>query len=78
MKAGTDLSHFAVFKNQDPPKVLERSEYPEWVNDLEKPLISLAALRRIPNEEAQDVEIMRYLKLTRRMKIRQRNEESAT
>ena len=76
MKAGTELKSLAVCKGQDPPKVLSREEYPNWVNDLSKPLPSLAKLRRIPNEEAEDHEVLRYLKLTRRLGIRQRNEES--
>ncbi|KAL3900448.1 MAG: hypothetical protein SGARI_006242 [Bacillariaceae sp.] len=76
MKAGTELKSLAVCKGQDPPKVLPRDEYPAWVNTLSKPLPSLAKLRRVPNEEAEDHEVLRYLKLTRRLGIRQRNEES--
>jgi hypothetical protein len=76
MKPGTELKFLAVFKGQDPPKVLERPEYPNWINELAKPLPSLARLRKIPNEEADDKQILRYLKLTRRLAIRQRNEES--
>ena len=76
MKAGTELQSLAVCKGQDPPKVLPREEYPEWVNTLAKPLPSLARLRRIPNDEAEDHEVLRYLKLTRRQSIRQANEES--
>mmetsp|Transcript_15490 Transcript_15490/g.32077 ORF Transcript_15490/g.32077 Transcript_15490/m.32077 type:complete len:109 (-) Transcript_15490:37-363(-) len=77
MKAGTSLKDLAVFKNQEAPVTLERSEYPDWVNDLAKPQPSLAALRKIPNEEAELHEIKRYLKLTRRQAVRQRNEEQA-
>ncbi len=77
MKPGTPLKELAVFKGQDPPVTLDRSEYPDWVNDLAKPQPSLAALRKIPNEEAELHEIKRYLKLTRRQAVRQRNEESA-
>ena len=77
MKAGTPLKELAVFKGQDAPVTKERSEYPDWVNDLAKPQPSLAALRKIPNEEAELHEIKRYLKLTRRQAVRQRNEESA-
>lgn len=77
MKAGTPLKDLAVFKGQDAPVTKERSEYPDWVNDLAKPQPSLAALRKIPNEEAKLHEIKRYLKLTRRQAVRQRNEESA-
>jgi hypothetical protein len=78
MKAGTELTSLNIFKDQDAPKVLERSEYPEWVNRLSSPLPSLAVLRRIPNEEAEDKQILRYLKLNRRLEIRQRNEEKAS
>jgi hypothetical protein len=77
MKAGTEIKSLAVCKGHDPPKVLPREEYPEWINTLAKPLPSLAKLRRIPNEEAEDHEIVRYLKLTRRLGIRHRNDESA-
>ena len=78
MKAGTELKDLAIFKGQDAPITLERSEYPEWVNELlAKPQPSLATLRKIPNEEADLDQIKRYLKLTRRQAVRQRNEESA-
>ncbi|KAG7354318.1 mitochondrial ribosomal protein L37 [Nitzschia inconspicua] len=76
MKEGTELKSLAICTGQDPPKVLPREEYPSWVSDLAKPLPTLAKLRRIPNEEAEEQEISRYLKLTRRLSIRQRNEES--
>jgi hypothetical protein len=76
MKEGTELKSLAVCTGQDPPKVLTPEAYPSWVSDLAKPMPTLAVLRRIPNEEAQDHEIVRYLKLTRRLGIRQRNEEN--
>mmetsp|Transcript_3152 Transcript_3152/g.8720 ORF Transcript_3152/g.8720 Transcript_3152/m.8720 type:complete len:116 (+) Transcript_3152:101-448(+) len=78
MKAGTALKNLAIFKGQDIPVTLERSEYPEWVSELAKPQPSLAALRKIPNDEADLDQIKRYLKLTRRQAVRQRNEESAS
>lgn len=77
MKAGTTLDSLAVFKGQDPPVIKEREEYPDWVGTLAKPLPSLAKLRRLPNEEADDKQILRYLKLNRRIKIRERNDESS-
>jgi hypothetical protein len=40
-------------------------------------MLSLAKLRRIPNEEAQDRDILRFLKLKRRLTIKQKNEESS-
>jgi hypothetical protein len=76
MKPGTELKPLAVCKGQDPPRVLDRSEYPPWLNSLATPLPSLAVLRKIPNEDADEVQIQRYLKLTRRLSIRRRNEES--
>jgi hypothetical protein len=76
MKAGTPLSTLHIFKGQDPPVVKERSEYPEWVDRLAQPMPSLAQLRRMPNEEAKDRDILRFLKLKRRLQIRQRNEEA--
>lgn len=76
MKPGTILKPLAVSKSQEePPTVLERNEYPDWVNSLSTPLQSLAQLRKIPNEDAKEKEIMRYLKLTRRQRIRQSNED---
>ncbi|KAL3936674.1 MAG: hypothetical protein SGBAC_008058 [Bacillariaceae sp.] len=77
MKAGTKMESLAIFKGQDPPVVKERSEYPEWVGKLAEPLPSLAKLRRIPNEEADEPEILRFLKLNRRIRIRESNEENS-
>lgn len=77
MKPGTVLKSIGVLKDKDPPVVLERGEYPDWVGSLATPPPSLAALRRIPNEEAEDKDIMRFLKLSRRKKVRESNEQSA-
>jgi hypothetical protein len=77
MKPGTTFQGLSIFKGQEPPVVKERAEYPEWVDTLADPMLSLAKLRRIPNEEAQDRDILRYLKLKRRLTIKQKNEESA-
>ena len=63
-------------KGQDPPAALDRSEYPEWVNDLAKPRQSLAKLRRMPLEESTDADQLRYLKLTRRSRIKENNVEA--
>ena len=78
MKPGTELKHFAIYKNQDTPKVLNPEEYPEWVVSLAdtNSQESLATLRKISNEDATEKQIKRYLKLTRRLKIRSKNEES--
>ena len=77
MKPGTVLKPLGIFKGEDPPVVKERSEYPDWVNDLAKPLPGLAVLRKIPNEQAEEKDIMRYLKLNRRQQIREQNEQAA-
>lgn len=76
MKPGTVIPGLDLYKDKDPPVVLERSEYPEWVNDLATPLPTLAELRRLPEEEATDRDIMRYLKLTRKIEIKKKNEAS--
>ena len=78
MKAGTKLDTLAVFKGQDPPVVKEREEYPDWVGRLAEPLPSLAKLRKMPNEEADDKDILRFLKLNRRIRIREQNDESSS
>ena len=77
MKPGTPIAAVDIYKEKDPVVVLERSEYPEWVGNLAKPLPSLAELRRMPEEDATDKDKMRYLKLTRRMQIKKNNAEMA-
>jgi hypothetical protein len=76
LKPGTPIPGLDIYKEKEPPVALERSEYPDWLESLTKPLPSLATLRRMPEEEASDRDKMRYLKLTRRMKIKQNNEET--
>ena len=76
MKPGVPIPGLNFLKSKDPPVALERSEYPEWVNDLDKPMVSLAKLRRMDEEDATDREKMRYLKLTRRIVIKQKNLEA--
>jgi len=78
MKPGETMDNLNVFKGKDPPVVLKREEYPDWVGELVNPPKTLAALRRIPNEEATEDEMKRYLKLTRRLDIKAKNQESAT
>ena len=78
MKPGTVIEGLGIFKDKDPPVVKDRSEYPDWVSELSKPLPSLAKLRKMPIEEATDKEKMRYLKLTRKIKIKKANEEAAS
>lgn len=75
MKPGSALKGLDIYNEQDgPPVVLERSEYPEWVSELAKPLPTLADLRRMPEEEATDRDIMRFMKLERKIKIKKNNE----
>lgn len=73
MKPGSPIRGLDIFKNSEPPVAQERSQYPSWISDLSKPLISLAALRRLPLENSTDKEQMRYLKLTRRGQIKEKN-----
>jgi hypothetical protein len=73
-KAGTPIPGLAIFKEHDPPVV--QTEYPAWFQSLKQPQPSLAQLRRMPNEEAEEKDILRFLKLQRRQQIRQQNEEA--
>ncbi|EJK69672.1 hypothetical protein THAOC_09048 [Thalassiosira oceanica] len=59
------------------PVVLPREEYPAWVGDLARPLPTLAKLRSMEFSDATDKEMMRYLKLTRRVHIKELNGDSA-
>lgn len=76
MKPGTPIPGLDFIKGQEPPVALERSEYPEWINHLTSQK-SLAQLRRMSEDEATDEEKKRYLKLTRRILIKQNNEAAA-
>jgi hypothetical protein len=75
MKPGTPIPGLDFRKDVDTPVALERHEYPDWVQTLTQPLISLAKLRRMPEEDATDNDKRRYLKLTRRALLRRRSEE---
>jgi hypothetical protein len=77
MKPGTVLKSLGVFKNEEPPVIKPREEYPAWIGDLATPSPTLAVLRRMPNEVAEDLDITRYLKLSRRLRIRQKNEQAS-
>jgi Mitochondrial ribosomal protein L37 len=77
MKPGTPIPGVDIYKEKDPVVVLERLEYPEWVGNLAKPLPTLAELRRMPESEATDNDMMRYLKLTRRLQIKKNSAEMA-
>lgn len=74
MKPGTPIAGLDVFKDKEPPVALERSEYPEWVSDLTKPLPTLKELRAMNLLEAEDKHQKRYLKLTRRIQIKKMND----
>lgn len=76
MKPGTPIPGLDFMKGKDPPVALKREEYPDWVNDLAKRRVTLAELRKMPVEEATDKEKMRYLKLTRRIRIKEKNVEA--
>lgn len=73
MKPGTPIKGLDIFKGKDAPVAMERSEYPDWVSELPTPLPSLAKLRRMSNEDATDKDKRRFLKLTRRAKIKSNN-----
>ena len=60
-----------------PPVALKREDYPAWVNDLTRPLPTLAKLRTMKVEEASDGDMKRYLKLVRKAKIKSNNESRA-
>lgn len=73
MKPGTPIPGLDIFKEKDAPVALPREEYPEWIDTLAQPMVSLAKLRKMPLEEASDKEVRRYLKLVRKMKIKEQN-----
>jgi hypothetical protein len=57
-----------------PPVASKREDYPAWVNDLTRPLPTLAKLRTMKVEDASDKDMKRYLKLVRKAKIKSNNE----
>ena len=77
MKPGTPIPGLDIYKDKDPVVALARSEYPDWVNELATPMLTLSELRRLPESEATEKDKMRYLKLTRRIQIKKNNAESA-
>lgn len=76
MKVGTVLPGLDFIKDTDAVLTKERSEYPDWVDSLAKPMLSLAKLRRMSEEEATDREKERYLKLSRRQEMKKKNDEA--
>ena len=77
MKPGTPIPGLDIYKEKDPVVVLERSEYPDWINSLATPMPTLSELRRLPDSEASDKDRLRYLKLTRRIQIKKNSAEMA-
>ena len=73
MPAGTKLPGFEFLKGGEPVAAKSREEYPDWINDLSKPMKSLAELKKMKFEDATDKERMRYLVLTRRQLIKENN-----
>jgi len=76
MKPGTPIPGLNFMKNKDPIVSMERGNYPDWVTDLAKPMVTLAELRRMKWEDSTDRDKMRYLKLTRRIRIKANNVEA--
>mmetsp|Transcript_17271 Transcript_17271/g.20578 ORF Transcript_17271/g.20578 Transcript_17271/m.20578 type:complete len:140 (-) Transcript_17271:231-650(-) len=71
MKANTPIPGLDFLKNEKAPVSLDRSEYPAWVGEMvSSPPLTLAKLEKMRVEDATDAEQMRYLKLTRRNKIK--------
>jgi len=76
MKPGSPMSGLDIYKNKEtnpPPVAKEESEYPAWVGRLPHGLPSLASLNKKDFHSAPDKEQKRFLKLTRRNEIRNRN-----
>ena len=73
LKPGTPIVGVDIFKDRDPQLVLERTEYPVWINNLAIPELSLNRLMKLPVEDATDQQKRRYLKLKRRKVIKKNN-----
>ena len=73
LKPGTPIKGLDIFKEKEPLVALDRKEYPGWVDRLATPLPSLAMLRRMKTEDADDRLQKRFLKLKRRMVIKTNN-----
>ena len=73
MKPGTPIAGLDFLKGADAPVSKERSEYPKWIENLEKPMVTLAKLRKMNFETAEEKDQMRYLKLDRRRSIKESN-----
>ena len=73
MKPGTPIAGLDFLKNVEPAVSKERSEYPDWVSNLDKSAKTLAKLKKLNLFEANEEDQKRYLKLTRRLKIKDDN-----
>mmetsp|Transcript_5334 Transcript_5334/g.6971 ORF Transcript_5334/g.6971 Transcript_5334/m.6971 type:complete len:122 (+) Transcript_5334:234-599(+) len=76
MKPGTPIPGLDIYKEKDPPVVLERSEYPEWLGELVTPLKGIAQYRKMKAEEASLEDQQRYLKIIRKLDIKDKNDEA--
>eukprot|EP00558_Chaetoceros_sp_UNC1202_P004977 CAMPEP_0197247738 /NCGR_PEP_ID=MMETSP1429-20130617/31747_1 /TAXON_ID=49237 /ORGANISM="Chaetoceros sp., Strain UNC1202" /LENGTH=111 /DNA_ID=CAMNT_0042708733 /DNA_START=174 /DNA_END=509 /DNA_ORIENTATION=- len=73
MKPGTPIAGLDFLKNVDAAVSKERTEYPDWVNNLGTADKSLAVLKKMDIFHADQTDQMRYLKLTRRLDIKNKN-----
>ena len=77
MKPGTPITGLQLKVGQEQIVVLKQSEYPDWINTLATPKISLAKLRQMElTDDTSDADMKRYLRLTRRAQIKAYNLES--
>ena len=77
MKPGTPIPGLQLKTGQEQIVALKREEYPEWIDTLTTPKPSIAKLRKMDiNEDTPDVDLKRYLRLTRRAQIKENNAEA--
>lgn len=77
MKPGTPIPGLQLKTGQEQIVALKREEYPAWINTLATPKPSIAKLRKMDfDENTPDVDLKRYLRLTRRAQIKENNSES--
>merc|ERR1711862_1018068 len=77
LKLGTPIKGLDIYVDSEAPVALERSEYPEWVNELSKPMMSLNKLRKIKDEDATLTQMKRFFKLSRKEICKEKNSEKA-
>lgn len=78
MKPGTVIAGLDFMKNVDKVESKERSEYPDWLNNLTEADTTLGKLRKMDiwAEGADEEDQKRYLKLTRRLLIKGHNTDA--